>query len=46
MPLTETGPMAVYLHGMCGDIAAAKYGPSAVTARTLIEALPDALNER
>ena len=46
MPLNEAGPIAVYLHGLCGDIAASQCGPSAVTARGLIEALPDALKER
>lgn len=34
--------LGVYLHGRCGDIAAEKYGSRSLTARNLIEALPEA----
>ena len=34
--------LGVYLHGRCGDIAAEKHGSRSLTARNLIEALPEA----
>lgn len=34
--------LGVYLHGLCGDVAAEKYGSRSLTARNLIEALPEA----
>ena len=36
---------AVYLHGLAGEAASLKYGHSAVTARKILEMLPDLLKE-
>ena len=45
LPLDKAGPCAVYLHGLCGDIAKEKDGLSGLTARSLIDALPAALRD-
>lgn len=34
-------PLGVYVHGLAGDAAAARYGTYSLTARTLLEALPE-----
>ena len=36
--------MAVYIHGLCGDIAREKKGSHGMTAKDMIEALPEVLN--
>ena len=45
MSVDEAGPYAAYVHGLAGDIAAEKTGPSGLTATSLIDALPRALGE-
>ena len=42
---TKAAAMAVYIHGMAGDIAAGKYGMESVTASKVMENIPDALRQ-
>ncbi|MCH5210982.1 MAG: NAD(P)H-hydrate dehydratase [Oscillospiraceae bacterium] len=42
---TKAAAMAVYIHGVAGDIAAAKYGMESVTASKVMENIPDALRQ-
>ena len=37
-------PGAVYVHGLCGDIAAGKFGEESVLPQDLIDAIPMALS--
>ncbi len=37
--------MAVYLHGVCADIASEKYGEESVIASSLIKCIPEAYNQ-
>jgi NAD(P)H-hydrate epimerase len=39
---TDAARIAVYVHGLAGDIAAANYGQTAMTAGDIINALPSA----
>lgn len=36
--------LGVYLHGLAGDIAAKKYGEVSLTAGTILESIPEAIN--
>lgn len=42
MACFDAAQLGVYLHGLAGDQWAQKYGPSGLTARDLIDLLPDA----
>ena len=39
---TTAARIAVYIHGLAGDIAAVKYSETALTAGDIIDALPSA----
>lgn len=41
--LSYKAAMAVYIHGLCGDIAREKKGSHGMTAKDMIEALPEVL---
>jgi NAD(P)H-hydrate epimerase len=41
-PLPEAAMLAVYLHGMAGDLAAAKYSQNAMLATDLVNCIPEA----
>ena len=41
-PIMEAVRLAVYLHGLAGDIAAARLGEESVTATAILEAIPEA----
>jgi len=43
LPLVHAVIKAVYIHGLAGDMCAAKYGEYSVTASDIIDMLPDAL---
>lgn len=45
-PDAAIAALGVYLHGICGDIAARKVGGRSMTARDIIEALPEAFNRK
>lgn len=40
---TESAALAVYLHGLAGDIAAGKVGKEALNAGDIVDSIPDAL---
>ncbi len=42
-PVSYQTAMAVYIHGLCGDFARRKKGTHGMTAKDLIEALPEVL---
>ncbi len=37
--------MAVYLHGICGDVASSKYGEESVIASSILNCIPNAYNQ-
>jgi len=41
-PLFEAARLAVYLHGLAGDIAAEQLGETSVTATAILDAIPRA----
>ena len=41
--LSYKAALAVYIHGLCGDIAREKKGSHGMTAKDMIEALPEVL---
>lgn len=45
MPLFEAAVLAVYLHGLAGDLAAERLAGHAVLARDVIESLPQAMRK-
>ncbi len=42
MDLFDASRYAVYLHGLAGDIAKVKYGENSMTAKNIVECIPDA----
>jgi NAD(P)H-hydrate epimerase len=42
LPVFEAVRLAVYLHGLAGDIAAAQLGEASITATAILEAIPKA----
>lgn len=43
IPLGEAAAMAVYIHGLAGDIAAERYGMESTTAQKILDMLPEAI---
>lgn len=41
----KAAAMAVYLHGICGDIASSKYGEESVIASSIMDSIPKAYNQ-
>ncbi len=46
MPCLQAAALAVYVHGLCGDVAAERLGEYSVIASDLISALPNVLPHR
>jgi NAD(P)H-hydrate epimerase len=42
MDIYDAAKYAVYLHGLAGDIAKLKYGENSMTAKNIVECIPDA----
>ena len=40
----KASAMAVFLHGICGDIASEKYGMESVIATNIMQSIPEAYN--
>lgn len=41
----KAAAMAVYLHGICGDVASSKYGEESVIASSIMDSIPNAYNQ-
>lgn len=45
IPPANAAAMAVYLHGICGDIASNKYGEESVVASSIMDSIPKVYNQ-